>query len=248
MHFLDFFSIIERDLSILNPTSHDKLMQLADDCEVRDGSKVLDVASGKGYLLRQWARRWDVEATGVELNPTFVKEARERAEAEGVTDRVRFVQGDAKALEVEAASYDVVTCLGAPFALGGFDEAVRWMLHALKPDGVLALGDEFLPAPLPDDVAKREGVEPGDYRTLVETVGVLETHALTPTGFIAGSQDDYDAYTSGAWRTAYAWAQENPEHPERDEVLQKVAEGREQYLRFIRPYLGWGIFVARRRL
>jgi hypothetical protein len=29
MHFTKFFSVVERDLEILNPTSHEKLMLLA---------------------------------------------------------------------------------------------------------------------------------------------------------------------------------------------------------------------------
>ena len=76
MHFTKFFSVVERDPEILNPTSHDKLMLLADYCDIRDGARVLDVGSGKGYMLRQWARRFGIEGTGLEINPSFVAQAR----------------------------------------------------------------------------------------------------------------------------------------------------------------------------
>ena len=64
--------MVERDLEILNPTSHEKLMLLADYCDIRDGARVLDIGSGKGYMLRQWAKRFGIEGTGLEINRSFV--------------------------------------------------------------------------------------------------------------------------------------------------------------------------------
>lgn len=242
MHFLDFFSIIERDLSILNPSSHEKLMLLADYSKVRDGSKVLDIASGKGYMLRQWAKMWAIEGTGLELNPTFIAEAKQKTLDEGVQDRIEFIQGDAKEFEVEPESYDVVTCIGASFAIGSTAEALAWMHKAMKPNGVLALGEVFLLAPLPSEVAELE--ESKHYLNLLEIEELLEAEGLTLTGLIGSSTDNWDRYAGGAWRTAHAWARDNPEHPDRAEVLKKVDEGRKSYLRFTRPYTSWGIFVA----
>lgn len=244
MHFLDFFSIIERDLDILNPISHEKLMRLGEACNLREGATVLDIGSGKSYLLRQWAKNWKIKGTGLELNPTFIAEAQKKAVADGVADRVDFVEGSARDFPLNPEGYDAVTCIGAPFAIGSFEEAVTWMLRRLKPDGVLAIGDEFLPAPLPAELIARENIESGQYRTLSETVEILEAQNLNLVSLIAGSQDDWDCYASGSWRTAHAWAKENPEHPDRDEVLSTVATAQADYLRYGRQYISWGIFVA----
>jgi SAM-dependent methyltransferase len=246
MHFTKFYSIVERDLEILNPTSHEKLMLLADYCGVRDGGRVLDVGSGNGYLVREWAKRWRIEGTGLEINPSFVVWARERASAEGVGDTLTFVEGDAKGFVPDLEGYDVVTCIGAPFAIGSFEEAVEWMLGALRPSGVMAIGDEYLHAPLPEEVAKQEGVGPGDYRTLEQSDAVLEGHGLVLVGVIAGSPEDWDRYASGGWRAAHAWAEANPDDPDRAELLRKVDRDRKEYLRYKRNYMGWAIFVARR--
>ena len=83
MHSFKFFSVVEGDLEILNPASHEKLMLLADYCGVRDGDRVLDVGSGKGYMLREWAKRWEIEGTGLEINPYSVAQARVRVERGG---------------------------------------------------------------------------------------------------------------------------------------------------------------------
>ena len=246
MHFTKFFSVVERDLEILNPTSHEKLMLLADYCGIRDGDHVLDVGSGKGYMLRQWGKRWRIEGIGLEINPSFVAQARSRASAEGVGDAVTFLESDAKDFFADPEGYDAVACIGAPFAIGSFEDAVVWMLETLKPSGVLAMGDVFLQAPLPEGVAEREGVGPGDYHTLEESVAVLERHGLAVDGMIAASPDDWDRYASGRWRAAHAWAEANPDDPDRAEILRLTDGYRKQHLRFTRRYLGWAIFVTRR--
>ena len=246
MHFTKFFSVVERDLEILNPISHEKLMLLADYCGVRDGDRVLDIGSGKGYLLREWAKRWKIEGTGLEINPSFVTQARSRASAEGVSDAVTFVEVDAKAFCSDPEGYDAVACIGAPFAIGSFEEAVGWMVGALKPSGVLAIGDVFLQAPLAEEVAEREGIGAGDYRTLEESAAVLEAYGLALDGMIASSPDDWDRYASGSWRAAHAWAAANSDDPDRAEILRLIDAYRKEHLRFTRRHLGWAIFVARR--
>lgn len=248
MHFLDFFAIVERDLDILNPVSPEKLMLLGEYCELREGATVLDVGSGKGYLLRQWAARWGIRGTGLELNPAFVATAQERAEAEGVADRVSFVEGPARDFAADSRGYDVVTCLGAPFAIGSYAEAVAWMRERLKPDGVLAIGDEFLPSPLPAELMAQENIEVGQYRTLPETQAVLEAEGLEVVSFIEGSKDNWDRYTSSSWQAAHSWARENPNYPDHAEVLKIVAEAKAEHLRYRRQHTSWGIVVARLKL
>jgi hypothetical protein len=87
--------------------------------------------------------------------------------------------------------YDVVACIGAPFAIGSFEEAVRWVLGALKPSSVLAAGDVFLRVPLPEEAAEREGVAVGDFRTLEQSAAVLEGHGLAIDGL--------SLLSSGVW-------------------------------------------------
>jgi hypothetical protein len=95
-------------------------------------------------------------------------------------------------------------------------------------------------------VAEREGVGPGDYRTLEESEAVLEGHGLVLDGVIAGSPEDWDQYASGGWQAAHAWAEANPDDPDRAELLGTVDRDRKEYLRFKRHHMGWAILVARR--
>lgn len=239
MHFTDYFAVVERDLSIQNPSSPAKMALLADYCRVRDGLRVLDVGCGKGWLLRTWAQQWAIHGTGLEINSHFLAVAREQAAAMGVADRVQFVEGPALRFVPEPASYDIVLCIGASFALDGFDAALPWMRRAVKPNGVLAIGEVFAnETPFPPEAITEQAQE------LPATVAALGEHSLELTGLIAASPDDWDQYESMHWRAAHEWAAENPAHADRAELLQHTATSRERYLRGGRRYLGWAIFVA----
>ncbi|NIM04901.1 MAG: methyltransferase domain-containing protein [Armatimonadetes bacterium] len=159
MHFTEYWSIVEHNHTIQNPTSPEKLGLLENYCRIKDGLRILDVGSGKGWLLRTWAKAWAIDGTGLEINPWFVTEARQQAEVEGVADRLHFIEGPALDFVPETESYDVVLCIGASFALNNFDEAVSWMRHAVKVSGVIAIGEPFLNQPLPSEVATLAGPE-----------------------------------------------------------------------------------------
>lgn len=239
MHFTDYWAIVERDHDIQNPTSPAKLALLANYCRVHDGVRVLDIGCGKGWLLRTWAQQWAIDGTGLEINQHFVATAREQAAVLGVAERVQFVQGPALDFQLEPASYDIVLCIGASFALDGFDGALRWMRRALKPNGVLAIGEVFAnETPFPPDVRAEQ---PHD---LPNTVAALEKHGLALTGLIAASPDDWDHYVSQHWHAAHEWARANPDHPDREDVVKGINTAQQRYITWERRCLGWAIFVA----
>jgi cyclopropane fatty-acyl-phospholipid synthase-like methyltransferase len=132
MNRIEFFATIERYHTIQNPTSEEKLDLAARYCAVRDGMRVLDVGCGKGWMLRRLASRFDIRATGLEINRTFAAEARAQSAAQGLSGRIEIVQGDAMDYRAEPASFDLVMCIGASLALGGFESALDWMSRAAK--------------------------------------------------------------------------------------------------------------------
>jgi 2-polyprenyl-3-methyl-5-hydroxy-6-metoxy-1,4-benzoquinol methylase len=244
MHFTEYWAILERNHTIQNPTSPEKMGLLADYCRIKEGLHILDVGSGKGWLLRTWAKAWAIEGTGLEINPWYVAEARQHAAAEGVADRVQFIEGPALDFVPQPESYDVVLCIGASFALNTFAEALSWMRRAVKPSGVIAIGEPFLTLPLPPEVAALAGPMANMWPSLAATVAELEAHNLELSGLITASPDDWDRCESPHWPAAREWAAANPDHPDREEFLQQVHRDREAYLGWQRDYLGWSIFVA----
>jgi len=67
--------------------------------KVKPGTRVLDVGCGVGRWSRQLAAR-GAEVMGVDLSPTMIEQARQRAVSDGVADRCRFRVQDLSNLNV----------------------------------------------------------------------------------------------------------------------------------------------------
>ncbi len=91
--------IAEANHRILDPFTEAKLRLLGEVAGVGPGTRVLDLACGKGEMLCRWAGWFGSGGVGVDLSEVFLAAAHERAQELGVGDRVSFVQGDAGAYE-----------------------------------------------------------------------------------------------------------------------------------------------------
>jgi SAM-dependent methyltransferase len=245
MNLFEFFATIERYHSIQNPTSEEKLDLAIRYCAVRDGMQVLDIGCGKGWLLRRLAQQFDIRATGLEINPAFAAEARRLAAAQNLGDRIHIVEGPALEFRPEPASFDVVMCIGASFALGGFEPALDWMARAAKRGGAIALGEVFArELPYPPEVP-RGGRAALDYpeRSLWTTIETIRAHGMPLRGLVEASSDDWDRYHSLHWQAAMDWALENPGQPDAARLNDPAMMRRNVELD--RRHSGWAIFVAR---
>jgi SAM-dependent methyltransferase len=233
----DYWAIAEADIEIQNPVTDRKLRLLDDYCDIRDGLRVLDVGCGKAWIMRQWAERFSIEGTGLEINPAFLDFARRRPPARG---KLEFVEGPAEAFEPVPESYDVVLCLGASFALGGFVQAVEWMVRAARPGGTVVIGELTLKHRPTVNTHQHLPLDP------VDSMGVVERHGAEVSAMISASDADFERYASHHRHATLRWAREHPQHPDHDDVLDRSREGWTYYLRTIRPMLGWTIFVGRK--
>jgi predicted O-methyltransferase YrrM len=240
----EYFATIERYHTLQNPTSEAKLDLAFDYCAIRDGMQILDVGSGKGWLLRRLARRFDVRITGLEIYSVFAAEARRLAAAEGLSDRIEIIEGPALEFHAPPASFDVVTCIGASFALGGYEPALDWMARHAKPGGMIAIGEVFANVlPLPDDIPPNRGCDP---RSLWTTVEMMRARGLHPRGIVESSIDDWNRYHSLHWQAALDWALERPDSP--DAAIMLDPAGQRCDLEFDGRVMGWAILVARNGL
>lgn len=244
LNSFEFFATIERYHTFQNPTSEEKLDLAAAYCAIRDGMRILDVGCGKGWLLRRLAKQFDIHVTGLEINRIFAAEARRLAAEEGLSERMQIVQGPALEFRPESASFDVVMCIGASFALGGFEPALDWMSRYAKRGGTLAIGEVFTKQlPLPADMPANRGYE---VRSLWTTVEKMRSYGLVLRGIVESSVDDWNRYHSLHWQAALDWALENPGQSDIN-ILTDPA-GQRCDLEFDGRYIGWAILVARNGL
>jgi ubiquinone/menaquinone biosynthesis C-methylase UbiE len=113
--------------------------ELAEALDLVPGERVLDVACGSGNGALAAARRSWGNVVGVDFVPALLARGRERAAAERLD--VEFVEGDATALPVEDAEFDVVMSIfGAMFAADQ-EKAATELLRACKPGGRIGMAN-----------------------------------------------------------------------------------------------------------
>ena len=102
--------------------------------------RILDVATGTGDLALAMARRMrGVQVLGVDLSENMLAEARRKATACGLDERVVLSLGDAERLEVADASVDVVTVAFGVRNFGDLGAGLREIARVLKPGGKVVI-------------------------------------------------------------------------------------------------------------
>ncbi len=233
--------VAERDHEIQNPTSEEKLLLLGERLRLGPGSRVLDIASGRGGPALVLAKAFGCKVDGIEIAPEFHAAALERAEARDLSHVASFRLGDASRENLPSEEYDAAFCLGASFVYGSLADTVEALAPSVKPGGHVVVGEPFWRRlPLPGDYEPQSDT----WTTLEGTVTIFETSGLPVVFVIASSEDDWDRYETLHWRAVEEWLAANADDPEADDIRRQNERWKRNYLRHQREYLGWAIFVG----
>ncbi len=125
----------------LHPGGYDLSHRIGELVRFTPSTHVLDVSSGKGAFACMYAREFGSRITGLEYNPRFVDLARQRAQAEGVTDKVEFKIGDSRQLSWKDSEFDVVVneCAVGLTAINAPQRVLDEMVRVTKPGGTIVI-------------------------------------------------------------------------------------------------------------
>jgi cyclopropane fatty-acyl-phospholipid synthase-like methyltransferase len=140
---LELHEIAEADHRILDPFTDAHLLELAAVARVGRGTRVLDLACGKGEMLCRWAQEFGSTGVGVDLSPVFTDAARKRAVELGVADRVDIEHADASSYRAEPGAFDIAACIGATWIGGVFAGTLALLRTSVPPTGLLLIGEPF---------------------------------------------------------------------------------------------------------
>ena len=148
----------------------------------RPGLKVLDIGSGWGGLARSLARNAGADVTGITLSQEQLAHATARAQAEGLSDRVRFHLRDYRDAR---DGYDRIVSVGMFEHVGPshYDTYFSTLARLLKPDGVALLHSIGIMGPEGgSDPWIRKYIFPGGYcPTLSQAIAAAERAGLWVT-------------------------------------------------------------------
>ena len=225
----------------MNPLAHDRMMLLGEICGLDSKTEILDLASGKGEMLSQFARTFGVFGIGVDIFPPLLEEATLRALELGVEDRVRFEEGDASK-PLDLGRFGVVSCIGATWIGGNLAGTLEIMKRHLQPGGWILVGEVYWARPPSAELAARYGQE---FADLVGTLDIFEAAQIDLVEMVLTNEHDWDRYAASQWLNVSDWLIANPDHLDAPAVLAERNESRRRYLSEGRRTLGWGVFVGR---
>lgn len=154
-------------------------LELAQRMELDGSSRVLDVGSGLGGPARTLAETYGCEVTGIDLTESFCAAATEISQWLGLSDRVRFVPGDATDLPFDPDSFDAAMTIHAAMNIPAKDAVYAGARRVLKPGGVFVVYDvlqgEGGPVHFPVPWAREPSIShlatPGEMRALLGGAG-----------------------------------------------------------------------------
>jgi demethylmenaquinone methyltransferase/2-methoxy-6-polyprenyl-1,4-benzoquinol methylase len=107
---------------------------------------VLDVASGTAGVAIELAHRTSCDVVGVDLTKAMLSQGRINVARRGLDDRIKLVVGQAERLPCADEAFDAVMFTYLLRYVDDPDVTLRELARVVKPGGVMASLDFFLPS------------------------------------------------------------------------------------------------------
>ncbi|MEE9518044.1 MAG: class I SAM-dependent methyltransferase [Candidatus Adiutricales bacterium] len=240
MEFFDLKNISERFMEIVNPTSEEKILKIGAVLGLNENSRIIDFGCGYGETLALWAEHFDISGTGIDIREHACRRAKKKIADRGFDRRIKIVCGSADEYAFDPGTFDVAACMGASFIWDGYRSAIKNMKKAVSDGGKLVIGEAYrIVEAFPPEFSEEEKKFPHEH----EIVYVARQEGLDLEYMVRSSRDDWDRYEAENWYGFLRWLAENPDHPDRLQVIDTLRKYQDDYFRFGGKFLGWAMFV-----
>ena len=196
---------------------------------------MLDVACGRAEVLRRVAERFDVEAMGYDSDAALIE-----AGPPGLDLQVRD--------SPPRGQFDLVLCIAASHALGGFPGALGALAQLVRPDGEVLLGEGYWRRPPSAEyLAALGGASADELPDYSGLMRAAEDAGLTPLHSSVASEADWDRYEWRLILNAERWAAAHPADPGAEVLRERALRARERMtMPGGRETLGFALVLLRR--
>ena len=244
-----FFDITHREHLLCNPMSAAKFEELLSLLCLEAGDRVLEIATGKGEFIIRLVERYRVSGIGVDRSPYCIADARKTLAQRLPDAPVRFLEMDGADYQPEKPeSFHLAACIGASWIFGGHRETLASLKQMAVPGGWVVAGEPYWRREPARAYLEAIGESAEAYATHYGNVQAGEELGLRLEYTLVSNEDDWDRYEGLQWYAAEEWARENAQDPDVGEVLERVRESKDTYLKWGRDTLGWAIYVFRTRV
>ena len=242
-----YFDITHREHVLCNPMSVEKFEELIALLRLEPGAQVLEIATGKGEFIIQLAERYEIEGIGIDLSPYCVSDAEEKCNERVPDAQLTFLEMDGANYEPEEPeSFDLVACIGASWIYGGHEETLKALNEMAAPGSWVVVGEPYWRQEPVAEYLEAIGEERSTFGMHYENVEAGQELGLELVYTLVSNQDDWDRYEGLQWYAATEWASAHADDPDVEELLKRVRENRENYLRWGRETFGWSIYVFKK--
>jgi len=247
MDLWKYFDITHRMHLVCNPMVKEKFYRLCDFLPLGKGSRVLDIACGKGEFLVRLAELYDISGIGVDLSPYCIRDS-ERKKQERVPEAdLVFVEMDgAEYMPGNDEKHDLASCIGASWVYGGYSGTMQTLSEMTKPGGWVVVGEPFWRREPSEDYLESQNMKREDFGSHVGNIRKGEEMGLRCAYTLVSDEDDWDHYETLQWLAAEQYLAENPDDPDNEELLSKVLCYKNAYLDEGRSTQGWAIYVFKK--
>jgi SAM-dependent methyltransferase len=249
-YLMDFFAlknISEKYMEIVNPMVPEKLMKVGRILGLKSGDRIIDFGCGYGEMLAMWAEEFGISGVGIDIRKPVCERAVNKMRDRGLSDKIEIICGKGVEYKFEQGEFDAATCIGASFVFGVYRDALKGMKGAIREGGKIAIGEPYwlkIPAP-PEYLELLRGF---NAHTEHELALIAREEGYDIEYVIRSSHDDWDRYEADNWYGMVRWIEENPGHPERDEVIKHLHDSQDEYFMYGREYMGWAIYMMSRKV
>lgn len=135
-----------------HPGGVDYTEKLAVEVGVREGTRILDVASGSGETALYVAMKFKAEVVGFDLSEKMVAHATERAKYLGLGHLASFRRGDVHKMPFERGSFDAAISECSLCLFRDKVQVIRNMAHVVKSGQKVAISDVITKGEIPKEL------------------------------------------------------------------------------------------------